>query len=233
MTTNTAASIIKSAFLDAGKLARGASLSIDQLADGMSKLNDLVNFWQTQGLKLWLESEQTVTLVEDQQRYSIYPSGDVAVARPLRVKQVVYRSSSDAVRPVRIISREEWTRQPSRSDSGIITQAYPEKLYDRINLYVWMIPNAEEAAGTLRVVLHSQTAGATYTGDSMAFPPEWALALRWGLADQLTVGMPEPIVQRCMMEAERHRSALEAWDVEEAPMYYTLAPEATQGSGFA
>ena len=51
---NTPVSIIADAYFDAGLLQEGQSPSGEQLVTGMRKLGDMINLWQTQGLKLWL-----------------------------------------------------------------------------------------------------------------------------------------------------------------------------------
>ena len=61
---NTPRAILYDAYVDAGKLQEGDELGGEQLAAGMRRLRDLVNFWQTQGLKLWLLSDTAVTIAE-------------------------------------------------------------------------------------------------------------------------------------------------------------------------
>lgn len=216
----TATAIITKAYRDAQKLARGASLSSDQLTDGMEIMNDLINLWQTQGCKLFLETEETVTLTAGQQDYSFMTAGDVNISRPLEIKEAVYWDSSSNSRPLVKISREEWLRLPNRTATGSVNQYFPETLYDRLVLWLWNIPDATAAAGTVKVVLRNQATNVAAGSDNIRFPPEWAAALRWGLADELASGMPDPVVQRCQQRAAAYREALEAWDVEGAEVYF-------------
>lgn len=220
MTSMVASSIITKAYQDAQKLARYASLSADQLADGLDRLNDLINLWQTQGLKLFLESETIVPLVAGQQLYSFMPGGTVDMARPLEVKEAAYWDSSSNARPLIGISREEWTRLSNRTATGSVNQYFVEKLYDRMNLYLWNIPDTTAATGTVHVVLRQQATNPATTSASVLFPPEWAIALRWGLADELSTGMPDSVQQRCQVRAQAYREALEAWDVENVETYF-------------
>lgn len=220
MTSMVASSIITKAYQDAQKLPRYGSLSADQLADGLDRLNDMINLWQTQGLKLFLESETIVTLVSGQQKYSFYPTGDVAMTKPLEVKDATYWDSGNSSRPLNSLSRQEWTELSARTIAGSVNSYFVEKLYDRINLYLWSVPDATAAAGTMHVILRNQASNPATTAASVLFPPEWAIALRWGLADELATGMPDSVQQRCQSRAVAYRAALEDWDVENVETYF-------------
>lgn len=228
----TASAIITKAYQDAQKLSRFATLSADQQADGLDRLNDIINLWQTQGLKLFLETETVVTLVAGQQLYTLMPGGSVSMARPLEVKEASYWSPDDNSRPLIIISRQEWTALSNRTAEGSVNQIFVEKLYDRMNIYVWNIPDTTAAEGTLHVVLRNQATNPATIGASILFPPEWAIALRWGLADELASGMPDSVQQRCQVRAQAYRQALEDWDVENVETYFQPDQRAL-GMGFS
>lgn len=231
MTANTAGAIITKAYQDAQKLQLGATLSTAQLSAGLDRLNDMINLWQTQGLKLWLETEQVVPLVVGQQLYSFFPTGDIAIARPLRVKEASYWTDQNVSRPIWPISRQEWTALSNRTEQGSINQYFIEKLADRMNMYIWNSPDTSAATGTIHAVLQNQATNPTLSGDDTGFPIEWVAALRWGLADELTSGMPEATVQRCQARAAAYREALEGWDVEDAETYFQPDIRSTMWNG--
>lgn len=233
MTTNTAKAIIEKAYVDAGKVQRSGVPTPAQYLDGLDRLNDIINLEQTQGLKLWLETEQSVTLTSGKQMYSVLSGGDVDVTKPLRIKQASYADSSGSLRPLTPISREEWTRLANRSTSGSINQYFVEKLYDRLNVYLWNVPDATAATGTVRLVLHNQATNPAIISEGTAFPPEWVIFLRWALAEDLSTGMPEAIIQRCTGKTEIFRQKLEGWDVEDAPTYFQPETQWLTGSRFA
>lgn len=232
MSSNTAKYVIEKAYVDAGKVQRGGVPTPAQYIDGLERLNDIINLEQTRGLKLWLETEQSVTLVAGQQAYTLSPTGDVAMTKPLRVKQGVYVDSAGTRRPLTLISRDEWTRLANRTATGQITSFFPEKLYDQIRVHVWNSPSAQAATGTLSLVLHNQATNPTIVSEATRFPQEWTLFLRWSLAEDLSTGMPEAIVARCTGKAALLREDLEGWDAEEAMTYFAPDPQMLQGSRF-
>jgi hypothetical protein len=233
MTTTVASAIIQKAYQNAGKIARGATPSSAQLADGLSTLYDVIAFEVTQGLKLWLETETTISLVSGQTTYSIYPSGSVAQVRPLRVKEASYWDSAGTIRPLTQISREEWTRQAGRSGTGSVTQYFVEKLYDRLNFNCWLTPDSTAATGTIRAVLANQATLPVNLTDDCRLPPEWNIFMQWRLGQELATGMPPEIIQRCDQRAEFYRAAIEAFDVEDAPTFFTVDTQGQTGSKFS
>ena len=229
MTAMTATAIITKAYRSAQKLPRGSSLSADQLSDGLDILNDLMNLWQTQGLKLFLETETVIPLVAGQQMYSLMPGGDVSIARPLEIKEAAYWDQYSNNRPLIKFSRQEWTNLSNRTAQGSVNQYFYEVLYDRMNVFLWNIPDTTAAAGTVHAVLRNQATQVSEDDNDVFFPPEWAIALRWGVADELTSGMPEPVQQRCQARAQAYREALEDWDVETAETYFQPDPRTYAG----
>ena len=220
MTAQTATAILTKSYQDAGKLARGGTLSADMLADGIDRMNDLINLWQTQGLRLWLESEVTMPLVSGKQMYSFAPAGDVVMSRPLRIKAATYWDSQSNARSLLPISRDEWTRLSNRTIPGSVNQYFVEKLAGQLNLYLWQLPDATAATGTLKVVVQNQAGQVVIGSDTPSFPPEWTLALRWGVADEICTGMPTEVIERCAAKAIGYRSVLDDWDVEDAETYF-------------
>lgn len=226
--TNTAYSIIGSAMEDAGLLQDGDEPNSEQLAKYIVRLQDMVNFWVTQGLKLWLGIDQSVTLTAGKggtgNPYTFMPGGNVNMTKPLRVLQGYYLDSTGTTRrPIYGISWEEWLRLSAVNQTGQISQFFVDKQATSLNVYFWLIPDATAAAGTAHLYLEQQVTQLVSLTDTMAFPVEWTLALRWGLADEICTGQPQAIVQRCQQRAQYYRAALEDWDVEDVPT--SFAPD--------
>ena len=82
---NTPLQIISDAYFDAGLLQEGQAPNSEQLVMGMRKLTDVINLWQTQGLKLWLLQDMPVTLVAGQGTYLLGPTSVTSNPAPKRV----------------------------------------------------------------------------------------------------------------------------------------------------
>lgn len=231
MTTNTASAIIAKAYADANKLSRGASPSAAQQTDGLDRLNDIINFEQVRGLKLFLEFEAVVTLVANQQTYSFMPGGSYSIARPLRILTAAYWDTQNNVTPLTVMARQDWATLTSRTTKGRPNQFFPERLFDRMNMHLWLVPDTEAATGTVHATLHAQATNPTISA-ATGFPIEWVMFLRWALAADLATGMPQEVIARCEAKARDAREVLENFDVEEAQTRFQPNYAIMQGSGF-
>lgn len=223
---NTPDRIIRMALKDAGLLQEGDDPSSEQFADALNRLNDLINFEQTQGLKLWLQHDLEVTLVSGQAKYSIGSGGDVDMTKPTRVLDSCYYLDVNSIsRPIRPVSRDEYTRLSNRTQTGQVVQYFTDKLKDKLDVYFWLVPDATAAAGTAHLLIQQQVGNVVSLTDDMTFPLEWFLWARWALASDLATGQPRAIMDRCLTFAEGYRSALQGWDVEDASTFFTMDPQ--------
>ena len=222
---NSAIRIITLAMIDAGILAEGDSPNSDQLARNIGRLNDLINLWQTQGLKLWLQEDTSVTLTAGTSLYSFGPSGTTVMAKPLRVTDAYYSDSNGIRRPVGLISRQEYNSLSQVTQTGEIVSVFVDKQIPNLVVRTWQVPDATAATGTLHLILQQQATNFVSITDDMDFPQEWALALRWGLADEISTGKPQVIMDRCTQRAQKFFDALEAWDVEDADTRFQPDPQ--------
>ena len=217
--TNVPYAIITDAMQDAGLLQLTQQPTGEQLASGMRRLRDLINLWQTQGLKLWLLSDTAVPLTAGIPTYSFQPGGNVNMTRPLRVLQGYYlTTSTGARRPISSLSWEEYLRLGvgGSGNQGTISQYFVNKLARELQVTFWLCPDATEAAnGEAHVLLQTQATNPAALDETMAFPEECRMALRWGLADDLATGQPPMIMERCTQKAAVYRGALEDFEVED------------------
>jgi len=215
-TFHTAQRLIRLAYKDAGLVQDGDEPNGEQYADGLSRLNDMVNLWQTQGLKLFLIQDVAIPLVVGQGTYTMSPTGSVAMTKPLRIIQAYNLDRNSIRRPLVCLSREEYTRLSQVTQTGQLNSYFVDKQAAELIVHFWLVPDVQAATGTAHVITETQASNMVSLTDSDGFPIEWAMALRWGLADELATGQPSPIMQRCESKALYYRHMLEDWDVEDA-----------------
>lgn len=212
---NSAARCIHFALEDAGLIQEGGTPTGEQYARGLHRLNDLIALWQTRGLKVWLQEERTVTLVAAQAAYTVTGSNS---ERAMRVLEGWYQDSNANKTPLTPLSREEYSRISPVTTASTPSNYWAEKTPTALVVSLWPVPSAAVAsAGSVRLIVQRKTTTIVSVTDSTAFPSEWFLALRWGLADELATGQPVAIMDRCMRKAQMFLAALEEWDVEDAP----------------
>lgn len=219
--------IIRDAMIDSGLLMEGGDPSSEQFANYSNRLKDVINTWQTQGLKLWTQVDQSVTLVEGQADYTFKVGGSVSMVRPLRALQGYFLDTAGNKTPIYPLSRNELMTLSNSTETGAISQYFVDKLRTQMKVTFWLVPDATAATGTAHLLLQQQIENFTGLTDEIDFPIEWYMALRWGLADDICTGQPDAIVSRCSVKAAAFRQALEDWDVEDASTYFQ--PDARAG----
>ena len=218
---NTPISIIGDAYFDAGLTQEGQSPNSEQIVAGMRKLTDLVNLMQTQGLKLWLNTDTPVPLVAGQGTYTFSPTGSVVMPKPPRVVEAWYEDLNHIRRPLVVLSWDDYSRLSQIVQTGQINSYFVNKKQTELSVFFWLVPDAVAATGQAHLLLQNQVTNFITVTETMNFPIEWRIALRWGLADELATGQPQAIMDRCQQRAIAYRTMLEDWDVEDAPTRFT------------
>lgn len=226
----TADRIIRQALTNCGLLQEGDDPSSETIADCMNRLNDLINFMQTQGLKLWTLIDQSVTLINGQSTYTLKPGGSVNMTKPLRIDYAYYLDSNSNSRPlIGPLSWEEYLSLSNKSTTGSINSYFVNKKQTEVDVILWPIPDSTAATGTLHLLIRQQITNFTGITDTLNFPPEWYLYLTWALADEKSTGQPQTIMDRCEKRAFMAMEALRGWDVEDGSVF--LSPDMRTGYG--
>jgi hypothetical protein len=226
---NTPISIIQDAYFDAGLIGVGQAVNSEQIVMGMRKLTDLINLKQTQGLKLWLNVDTIVPLTSGTGVYTFAPGGSVDMTKPLRVVEAYYVTANGVRRPLTPLAWADYVRLSTVNQTGSINSYFVNKKQTELSVLLWPTPDATAATGTVHLVLQVQVTNFISLSETMNFPIEWRIALRWGLADELATGQPQAIMDRCQQRAATYWAMLEDWDVEDAPTRFTASK---QGMGF-
>lgn len=205
---NTYDRIIRTALDSAGLLGEGELPTSEMYAKCMDRVNDLINLWQTQGLKLWLNEMYTLTPIEGTATY-------ILTARKMRVLEGYFVDANDQWTPLDPLSWAEYNSLSLKNREGAVNSFFVNKKVDSTEVTLWMVPDSNAALGTVRLLTQVPVSNAGNLGDNPNFPQEWYMALHWGLADEMCTGQPAAIVQRCEQKAALYRTALEAWDTED------------------
>lgn len=217
----SASDAIVLAFVNAGLLATSGTPNSEQFALGYNRLNHLVNFLQTKGLKLFTNVDTAVALVAGTSLYTLGPAGTVVMTKPLRVVEAYYLDQYNSRVPLTPASWQEWSILPvNNSAPGQPTSYFVDKQRLTLNVNLWPTPDANAALGSLHLVLQTQVPLGTNLTEAVYFPAEWFLGVVWALADELSTGQPTAIVENCRTKKKEFLEALEAWDVEDAETFF-------------
>ena len=209
--------MIRQALKDCGRLQTGEEPKGEVLADALERIYDQINFLQTRGLKLWLNAILSITPVLGTSLYTLGPGGSLLTVKPMRVLEGWRVRSTGERSPLNLLSWNEYYRLGNLTTSGVTNSFFVDKQATNLLVRLWPVPDAATVAGTIELLVQGQALAPTELDETVSFPVEWFMALRWLLADELSSGQPAVIMDRCAGKAAFYRQALEDWDVEDAP----------------
>jgi hypothetical protein len=220
--SNTAYGIIKDAMMDAGYLQEGQDPNSEQLSTNLRRLCDIINLWQTEGIKLFLHQEVAVPLLVGINSYTVNPSGGTFPQKNLKIIQGRVQGPSLDRRTINALSWQEWNML-SQASSGVVTGYFVDKQATSLVVKVWNTPDAQEALNSMVLLVLTQASNPFNLEADVSFPQEWRIALRWGLADDICTGQPAELMARCDRRAQTFKAVLEGWDVEDTSTTFAVA----------
>lgn len=226
--------LITMAYRDAGKLARDVDPDSEMLLDGMNRLADILYHQQTKGLTLWLLGDTAVPLIAGISLYTFGPSGTTVMLKPFRVE---YGYATDETpeenrRELTPLAYADWCRLSNDTQTGQVTQYFVDKQLTDMKVHLWLVPDAVQVMGSVHLIMRTKAAHLTNLYETMTFAPEWYLALRWALADDLATGQPLEVQNRCKSKANQYLEDLEGWDVEDVSVLFQPDQGQTYGGRF-
>jgi hypothetical protein len=176
----TALNIIERALTDLTVLEGGGSASAQESADGLIYLNDLIQSWSNEGLTIYANTVDTLTLT-GAVSYTMGTGGTFSVARPVSVKSA-YCTYSGYDYPVDIISRDQYEAIADKdATSDIPTCVYVNYTYPYATVYVYPVPSSGTLSLSSDKPLTEQATAATV----LSMPQGYERALRLNLAVEL------------------------------------------------
>jgi hypothetical protein len=182
--------IIKCALQDIGAIAKQESPGADEIADGLLKLNVMIDAWSVRSLVVLGTVLEGFALTGGKRAYTIGQGGDFATDKPSRVTDAFVRDSAGTDTPLEIITQGEYDRLPDKTvatgrplalsfDPGPAQAAVPAGV---VSLYP-----APDASTQYTLYLGEQKPLAEFhlPSDAVTFQPAYYEALEYNLALRL------------------------------------------------
>ena len=116
-------------------------------------MNDIINFLQIKGLKLWLNADLPITLTKGTNIYYLSDTSTIPATKPLRVIDAYYSDSNQVQRPLIPLSWSDWDRLSQRTQLGAINSYFVDKQQTSLNVSVWLTPDSTAASGLLHLIV--------------------------------------------------------------------------------
>lgn len=158
---------------------------------------DMLDEWQTDGLKIYQENILTLPLTIGQQTYTLGPQGTGAfqVTRPAKIQRAgMLLTGSNPVQPpeipISVLDYEGWANIRVKNIQGNYPlNVYPDYAYPSMTLYVYQIPGL-----ACSMTLYAWNPLSTFPDlvTDVTFPPAYARAIKYNLAVAFTAEYKTP-----------------------------------------
>ena len=186
-----------------------------QLKSARRSLNILFQEWSNRGLHYWEIANNDITLVNNQNVYTMFrstsdgTSSATAVYGVDDVLEASFRNADNVDFPLTKINRSAYQALSNKTDTGVPTQYYVQRLIDRVTITLYLTPGSDEAGKKLNYyyVKRIQDAG-DYTNDAdvpYRFVPCMIAGLAYYLAQKYA---PDRIQVLKMLYEDELQSAL-------------------------
>jgi hypothetical protein len=187
--TFTIGQIVTMAYRDAALISMYESPTLRQTQAALDEFERIVNGTQAKGLfARTIDFYNLTPLVLNQ---FVYPAtlnvlDVVGVGMYIDPTQAdITRSSSET--QVLPMSRETWQELSGKGAQGRPTMYYPHRVSDQLQIYLWPLPSAAEAGGTIRFQIHRYRADVRDPNATTDFERFWVDWLTSELATRLAL----------------------------------------------
>lgn len=184
----TALNLITDVLLDMGVIADQETPTAAQSIGALTKLNDLIESWNIDPLKLYGATQYIIPFVANKATYTIGPGGDLSVARPNSITAAFVRSTSQTPSqqqdiPITILNDRQWADIPVKGMLGTFPYAVWFNMTDPL-IVAYITPIA--TATTYSLVFWDNNDNATLSLNTvLVLPPGYKRALKYGLFIEL------------------------------------------------
>jgi hypothetical protein len=211
----TARDLITAALRRLGVVGAGETPQADDVTDALDRLNDLVDAWGTERLTIYQTVRSTWALTPNVATYTIGPSGDCNIARPVWVEDLRFQDTSQSPTlemPLSPLTTDAWAAVPQKAlTSTYPTSYYWTPAYPQATVTFWMIPTSS----TLQGVIYVPTAVTEFgLNDTISLPPGYRRALRDNLAVELAAEFTVQPAPTLLQSAQLSKADLKRANIE-------------------
>ena len=191
-------------------------VSGNQLRSARRSLNILFQEWGNRGLHYWEVANNSITLVDGQNTYTMYRSTSdgtsdaTAIYGVDDILEASYRNSSNVDAPLTKIGRSDYQSLSNKTHEGTPSQYFVQRFIDKVTITLYLTPGSSEAGNTINYyyVKRIQDAGA-YTNDADV-PYRFVPCMTAGLAYYLAIkNAPDRVQMLKMLYEDELQRALQ------------------------
>ena len=238
----TTLNLITDVLLDMGVIADQETPTSSQSVGALVKLNDLIESWNIDPLKLYGATQNLMPFVANQGSYTIGIGGNLNIARPDAITSAFVRSTSQTPSqqqdiPLAVLTAQEWADIPVKSQTGTFPQAVWFNMTNPlITAYFSPIPTGSNYS----LMFFDQNAISELALNTvLSFPAGYKRALKYGLYIELApsyqIEVPATVTTLAAtskMSIDRQNTEINELETSGDDRYNILSNTVTQYKGY-
>jgi hypothetical protein len=196
----TAQEQIEGALRLIGQLAAGEEATADDLADGLTALNQMLDSWSTERLSVFCLQDQTFTWTVGERSRTVGPTGDFVGTRPVLVDPSTYFKWNNVSYPLAIANADQYNGIALKTVNSALPQVlYPNMTMPDATLYIYPVPTV---AIELHLISVTELTQPATLATSLVIPPGYLRAYRYNLAVEIASEFGIEVPQKVSRIAE-------------------------------
>lgn len=199
--------LINSASRLIGVLASGETLASAEQSDCLLILQQMVDEWQADGLKIFTENINIFPFILGTQTYTLGTGANFNMPRPAKIQrmgcQILSNPTQPSEVPITMLDVDGWANVRVKNISGSYPLfCYNDYAFPNMNLNFWVIPGLAS-----NVVIYSWQPLSTWPDlatTNVTFPPAYLQAFRYNLAMKIAPEFGrqiDPLVMKVAMDS--------------------------------
>lgn len=201
--SETAQTLIESAFRTVGVLAVGETLPANDAAIGLQNMKFMFRHWSAKNIRLYCTTQDTLTLTSSAS-YTWGTGGNITTARPSSIRGAYVKDSNGFDNILKIVEEKFYREIAIKTLTGTALYLWYSPEYPLAKIYLYPL-----SSGTLYIDSLKALSDPSALSSSVSFPPEYDEAIKYGLAIRLGAEYGRPIAPEVVALAKASMEDLE------------------------
>ena len=180
------------------------------------QLNSMLDSWSADGLTMFSERNDLFTLVPGQGTYTVGPTGQFVMPRPVEIEGAQVRISPSVEYSLDVISNDEYNRITGKGITSSLQRVIAFlPTYPNAQITLYPVPST---ANVIRITSRAPFTQLSTMTEIVSLPPGYQEAIIYNLAFRVATSMNKPLSAAALEMAQRSLETIKRNNLEDTPL---------------